>query len=168
AELAPDRMGSYFERVEAVLGVEPAKRELLGGNGRVIARGCRELGFTRHGPLRRNAPDCDGQGVCCFGCPTDAKRSTNVSYIPLALKAGAELFAGARVNRIIVEGGRAVGVVATTRERHTLTIRAKAVVVSCGAIMTPILLGAQGLGGQSGQLGRNLSIHPAGGALAEF
>ena len=71
-----------------------AKAELLGGNGRVIARGCDALGFTQHGPLQRNAPECDGQGVCCFGCPTDAKRSTNVSYIPLALRAGAELFTG--------------------------------------------------------------------------
>ena len=167
-ELAPDRVGSYFERVESVLGVAPAKKSLLGGNGRVIERGCNALGFTKHGPLRRNAPECDGQGVCCFGCPTDAKRSTNVSYIPLALKAGAELFTGARVSRIIVEGGRAVGVVATTRERHTLTIRAKAVVIACGAIMTPLLLEKQGLGGQSGQLGKNLSIHPAAGALAEF
>ncbi len=168
AELAPDRLGSYFERVEAVLGVEPARRELLGGTGRVIARGCRELGFTKHGPLRRNAPACDGQGVCCFGCPTDAKRSTNVSYIPLALRAGAELFTGAKVTRIIVDGGVARGVVARTANGHLLTVRARAVVVSCGAILTPLLLSAQGLGASSGQLGKNLSIHPAAGALAEF
>jgi choline dehydrogenase-like flavoprotein len=167
-ELAPDKVGGYFERVEAVLGVEPAKQELLGGNGRVIARGCRALGFTRHGPLRRNAPACDGQGVCCFGCPTDAKRSTNVSYIPLALRAGAELFTGAKVTRIIVDSGRARGVVARTESGHTLTVRARAVVVACGAILTPLLLEAQGLGTASGQLGKNLSIHPAAGALAEF
>jgi len=167
-ELAPDAMGRYFERVEAVLGVAPAKAELLGGNGRVIARGCEAMGFRRHGPLKRNAPDCDGQGVCCFGCPTDAKRSTNVSYIPLALKAGAELFTGAKVKRIIVDNGRAVGVVARTEDGHALTVRAKAVVVSCGSIMTPLLLEENRLGGASGQLGRNLSIHPACGALAEF
>jgi len=167
-DLAPDKLGGYFERVEAVLGVEPAKRSLLGGNGRVIQRGCEALGFTRHGPLRRNAPACDGQGVCCFGCPTDAKRSTNVSYIPLALKGGAELFPGTKVTRILVEGGKATGVVATTRDGHKLTVRARAVVVACGAIQTPLLLGAQGLAARSGQLGKNLSIHPCAGALAEF
>ncbi|MBA3460241.1 MAG: GMC family oxidoreductase [Deltaproteobacteria bacterium] len=167
-ELAPDKLGSYFERVESVLGVAPAARSLLGGNGRVIQRGCEALGFTQHGPLLRNAPACDGQGVCCFGCPTDAKRSTNVSYVPLALKAGAELFAGAKVTRVIIEGGRAVGVVARTHEGHTLTVRARAVVVACGAILTPLLLGAQNLAARSGQLGKNLSIHPATGALAEF
>ena len=167
-ELGPAHMGPYFDRVETVLQVEAARAELLGGNGRVIARGADALGFTRHKPLLRNAPACDGQGVCCFGCPTDAKRSTNVSYIPMALRAGAELFPGARVDRIIVEGGRACGVVAQTEGGKVLTVRARAVVVACGTLLTPLLLARHGLGTASGQLGRNLSIHPAGGALAEF
>jgi choline dehydrogenase-like flavoprotein len=168
AELAPDVMAPYFERVEAVLGVARAKAEFLGGNGRVIARGCDALGFSRHGPLARNAPDCDGQGVCCFGCPTDAKRSTNVSYVPLALRAGAELFTSAKVTRVLVESGRAHGVVARTEDGHTLTVRARAVVLACGSILTPLILARHGLGATSGQLGKNLSIHPASGALAEF
>jgi len=167
-DLAPDRMGGYFERVERVLQVEAARAELLGGTGRVIQRGCEAIGLTKHHPLKRNAPACDGQGVCCFGCPTDAKRSTNVSYIPLALRAGAELFTGAKVTRILVEGGRARGVVARVENGNSLTIRARAVVVACGAILTPLLLEQQGLGAASGQLGKNLSIHPAAGALAEF
>lgn len=168
SELGPEELAPYFERVESVLGVDHAKPEHLGGNGRVIARGCDALGFTRHGPLKRNAPACDGQGVCCFGCPTDAKRSTNVSYIPLALRAGAEVFSSARMTRVIVEGGRARGVVARTEDGHTLTVHARAVVIACGSIMTPLVLGAQGLGQRSGQLGKNLSIHPACGVLAEF
>ncbi len=167
-ELGPDALGPYFDRVEAVLQVERAHASLLGGNGRVIAKGCNALGFKKHGPLKRNAPACDGQGTCVFGCPTDAKRSTNVSYMPLALRAGAELFTGAKVTRVLVEGGRARGVVARTSSGHCLTVRARAVVIACGAISTPLLLGAQGLGGRSGQLGKNLSIHPAAGALAEF
>jgi choline dehydrogenase-like flavoprotein len=47
-------------------------------------------------------------------------------------------------------------------------VHARAVVVACGTIMTPLLLGAQRLGTASGQLGRNLTIHPAAGAIAEF
>jgi choline dehydrogenase-like flavoprotein len=167
-DLGPEKMGPYFDRVEHVLRVETARAELLGGNGRVIARGADALGFTHHHPLQRNAPECDGQGVCCFGCPTDAKRSTNVSYIPMALRAGAELFPGAKVHRIIVEEGRARGVVARTEDGQVLTVRGRAVVVACGSLLTPLVLERQGLGGSSGQLGRNLSIHPACGALAEF
>jgi choline dehydrogenase-like flavoprotein len=168
-ELSPDHLAPYYDKVEATLGVAPAKAQFLGGVGRVIARGCDALGFTRHHPLRRNAPDCDGKGTCCFGCPTDAKRSMNVSYVPMALKAGAELFHGCRVERIVVEDGRATGVVArAVGSGHRLTVHAKAVVVSCGTLVTPILLEKNGLCQGSGQLGRNLSIHPAAGAIAIF
>ena len=166
-EFTMDHLAPYYQRVERVLGVAPTRPELLGGCARVVARGCDALGY-KHAPLARNAPDCDGQGVCCFGCPTDAKRSTNVSYVPLALRAGAELFTGARAERVIVEGGRAVGVVARSASGRTLTVRARAVVVSCGSLITPTFLERNRLAGGSGQLGRNLSIHPAAGALAEF
>ena len=168
-ELSPDGMAPYYDKVESILGVAPAKVELTGATGRVIARGCDALGFTRHHPLRRNAPDCDGKGTCCFGCPTDAKRSTNVSYVPMALKAGAELFHGCKVERIVVENGRATGVVARARGSGAkLTVHAKAVVVSCGTLVTPILLAENRLCGGSGELGANLSIHPAAGMVAEF
>jgi hypothetical protein len=42
------------------------------------------------------------------------------------------------------------------------------VIVSCGTIQTPLLLRRNGLGTESGQLGRNLSIHPATGVRALF
>ncbi|MBK9031688.1 MAG: GMC family oxidoreductase [Myxococcales bacterium] len=166
-EFTSDHLAPYYERVERVLGVAPTAASVLGGCARVVARGCDALGY-RHAPLARNAPDCDGQGVCCFGCPTDAKRSTNVSYVPLALRAGAELFTSVRAERIIVEGGHAVGLVARTHAGRTLTVRARAVVVSCGALITPTFLERNHVGTSSGQLGRNLSIHPAAGALAVF
>jgi choline dehydrogenase-like flavoprotein len=169
SELTEAHLDPYFSRVEAVLGVEEARAEHLGGAARVIARGCDVLGYA-HRALRRNAPDCDGQGVCCFGCPTDAKRSTNVSYVPMALRAGAELFTGVKVTRILTEGGRATGVRARVAGEapRTLTVRARAVVVACGTLATPVLLARSGLCAGSGQLGRNLSIHPAAAGVALF
>lgn len=161
-----DAMAPHYARVEAVLEVAEAQPKYVGGVGRVIARGADALGW-RHAPLKRNAPDCDGQGICCFGCPSEAKRSTNVSYVPLALKAGARLFTGVRAERVLVEGGRAAGVVARAGS-HTLTVRARAVVVSCGALLTPLFLEQNALGLRSGQLGRNLTIHPAVAALALY
>jgi glycine/D-amino acid oxidase-like deaminating enzyme len=165
-----DEMARWYARVEEVMEVAPATPQTVGGVGRVIARGCDALGY-HHAPLRRNAPACDGQGVCCFGCPTDAKRSTNVSYVPLALRAGANLFTGLRADEILVENGRAVGVVARARigeAMRKLTVRARAVVVACGSLLTPLLLEKNGIGTSSGELGRNLSIHPAIGAMALY
>ena len=167
-DLTPDGMAPYFERVEGVLGVAPAPAAHLGGVADVIARGCQSLGY-KHKPLRRNAPECDGKGVCCFGCPTDAKRSTNVSYVPMALRAGAHLYAGVKAERILLESGRAAGVVARAHGGGgRLTIRARATVISCGTFYTPVLLANNGLGRGSGQLGRNLSLHPAPAVGALF
>jgi len=159
-------MDRLYSRVEGIIGVAPADAKHLGGAATVIARGADLLGYA-HRPLRRNAPDCDGKGLCCLGCPTDAKRSTNVSYIPMALKAGAELWAGAKVTRILTEGARAAGVVARVG-KHTLTVRARATVIACGALHTPVLLLDNGLGNASGELGKNLSVHPASAIVGYF
>jgi choline dehydrogenase-like flavoprotein len=167
-EFTPEEMGPHFERVEAVLQVTRAEPRVLGGIARVIARGCAALGYDRHGPLPRNAPDCDGSSLCCFGCPTDAKRSTNISFLPIALRAGANLYYNATVEQVLVEGGRASGVVARTSSGRRLTVHARAVALSCGTLMTPTLLLRQGLCNSSGQLGRNLSLHPALAPFAYF
>ena len=166
-DLAPARMARYFDKVEDVLQVGDTPVEHLGGCARVVIRGADKLGYS-HRPLRRNAPACDGQGVCCFGCPTDAKRSTNVSYVPMALRAGAELFTGQRVTRLVFDRGRAVGVVARSSAGRTLTVHASAVVVACGTLLTPALLMRNQVPDRSGQLGKNLSIHPAIACLGEM
>ena len=169
-ELGPGSLDRYFDRVEAAIEVEPARAKELGAIANVIARGCDALGYA-HGPLARNAPGCDAQATCCWGCPTDAKRSTNVSYVPQALALGAMLYCNARVSKVIVEGGRAVGVKARATgvngSSKAITVRARAVVMACGAIHTPALLLRQGLANGSGQLGKNLTIHPAGYAWAD-
>jgi hypothetical protein len=125
------------------------------------------MGLSHH-PLRRNAPGCDGQGVCCFGCPTGAKRSTDVSYVPAALQRGATLVTGARATYVTRRGGHATGVEGRLAGGAALRVRANAVVVAGGALSTPALLSASGLCGGSGWLGRNLSIHPATKVMAVF
>ncbi len=155
----------YYRRVEELLGVAPAQAAHLGGPARIIARGASRLGLS-HGPLPRNAPDCDGQGACWQGCPTGAKRSANVTYIPDALKHGAQLLYRASVERIITVGGRARGCEVRLAGGKNLHVRADAVVVAAGALHTPLLLERSGLCHSSGYLGRNLSIHPAVKALA--
>jgi len=169
--LTLDELGPHYARVEKILQVAPSSAAALGVPGRVIARGCEALGWSNH-PLPRNAPACDGQGLCCFGCPSGAKRSTDVSYIPLALQRGAQLFTGAVVEHVMLRGETAVGVSGhfTGRDglKHTFRVEAKAVVLACGALHTPTLLLRQGLANASDQLGQNLSIHPASAAVGIF
>jgi len=161
-------LGQHYDAVERFLEVAPSSKAALGKPAELIAKGCDALGYSHHA-LRRNAPGCDGQGLCCFGCPTDAKRSMNVSYVPAALDAGAQLLTGFKVERVLRERGAAVGVTGVaTGTLKPLTVRAQVVVLACGALMTPVLMEQSGLGATSGQLGRNLSIHPASAAIGLF
>ncbi len=165
--LTAEAIRPHFERVERILGVAPAHEAHLGGGARAIAPGLAKLRWKNEA-IHRNAPECDGQGRCMFGCPTGAKRSMDVSYVPMALEKGAQLFTETRVVRVRVENGRAVGVVARTAGGATLTVRAKRTVLACGALMTPVLLLENGLANASGMVGRNLSVHPAAPVLALF
>ncbi len=167
ADVTLGALAPYYERVEQVLGVGESSAAALGKPAQLIAKGADALGWSHHA-LVRNAPGCDGQGVCCFGCPTEAKSSTNVSYVPAALKAGAQLYTEAKVTRVLVDDGEARGVEVARRDGATFTVRARVVVLACGSLHTPALLLRQGLANSSGQLGRNLTIHPATSAVALF
>ena len=168
AELSYEKLEPYFERVESILQVEKTKDKVIGGIAKVIARGCDELGY-RHFPVNRNAPECEGQGVCNFGCPTDARLSTNVSYIPMALQSGALLLEETKAKKVIVKDGRAVGIEAeSVTNKNRVLIKSKIVVLSCGSVMTPVLLLSQNICNSSGQVGKNLTIHPCVNVCALF
>ncbi|HXA30045.1 MAG TPA: GMC family oxidoreductase [Candidatus Angelobacter sp.] len=171
--LAPDALGSYYDDVEDLIGVAPVPDEILGPNGEVFRRGANALGLKNEA-IRRNARGCHGHGQCAFVCPIDAKQAMHVSVLPSVLAGGARLFANCKVKRVVVENGRARGVVATVHDpetgarRGSLRVHARAVVLAAGAIFTPALLLRQKLANSSGQVGRNLVIHPAVGTTARF
>ena len=92
-----------------------------------------------------------------------------MSYVPAALERGAELVTAARVDTIDMVAGRARGVTATlgpARGARKLTVKADAVVVAGGALMTPLLLQRSGIAPPG--CGKNLSIHPASKVFALF
>jgi len=151
----------YFARVEHRLGVSTHLPEHIGPIGDVIARGCDELGWS-HYALPRNAPDCVGEGFCAFGCRTGAKRSTNVSYVPAALKNSAMLLTGMRADEVLVENGRAVGLRGFAKaDGRRIEVRARKVIIAGNAMNTALLLLKQGLCNSSGELGKNLTLHPS-------
>lgn len=158
-----------FERVEQALSVGEVTPELAGRNAAVARRGAERLGWS-HGYLHRNARGCVGSGVCAFGCPTSAKQHTGITYIPRAERAGARIVTGASVERVLVTDppARARGVSALMASGARVEVRAPVVIIAAGTIHTPLLLARSGLGGESGQLGRNLSLHPATAAFARM
>jgi choline dehydrogenase-like flavoprotein len=165
--LTPQALDPFFRRVERILNVAQVPPELAGNNALVAKRGADALGWSGDF-IYRNVRGCVGSGVCAFGCPTGAKQHTGETYVPLAWQAGATTYSGCRARRILIERGRAIGVEAVTAGGGTLRVRTDLVVVACGAIHTPLLLKRNRLGGESGQLGRNLAIHPATAVRALF
>ena len=166
-DVSEESLRPCFERVEKALSVSEVTPELAGANSEVARRGAERLGWS-HGYLRRNARGCVGSGVCVFGCPTSAKQHTGITYIPRAKDAGAQIVTGAHVQRVVVENGRARGVRARMASGARIDVRAPIVVVSAGTIGTPMLFARSGLGSQSGELGQNLSLHPATAIFARM
>lgn len=167
-QLTAARLQRHFERVERHISVAPNAEKIIGPIGDIVARGCDKLGWS-HFVLERNAPDCEGHGCCDWGCPSGARLSMDRTYIPKALERGAVLFTESKATRVVIENGKAVGIVAESVVRKKkIRIRAQAVVIAGGAIPTPLMLLRQGICNSSGQLGRNLSLHPGVPASAEF
>src|SRR5262249_49041789 len=71
-----------------------------------------------------------------------------------------------RVERLVVENGRCVGFEGrgvnprTNRPDRPVAVRARRVIVSCGAVQTPYLLHQHGVGRPSRMLGKNFYCHP--------
>jgi choline dehydrogenase-like flavoprotein len=169
-EITDVEMDLYYSAVEEYLFVQKGDKEVMGRNALLFLEGAQKMGLSGD-IIARNAKDCEGYGVCCFGCPSDAKQSANISYIPDAVKNGCEVYTGCTAEEILVKGGRAVGVRGKLLDQRgapgpSLEVEAGVVVLAAGALHTPRFLLAQGLCNSSGQVGRNLTIHPCPGTAA--
>jgi len=165
-DLTNERLDPLFEKVERNVAVHETGPHEINTNSRILEQGCERLGWS-HRPLKRNIRDCALTGYCLAGCATDRKQSMLVTYIPWAVHFGAEFYTDTEVDRVLTEGGRAVGVEATVREQGSgralgkLTVRAKVVIVAAGAIQSPLLLLRSGIPNENGLIGKNFACHPS-------
>ncbi len=157
--------------VEKEIKVTPVDMSVAGNNNYLFKKGIERLGW-RGGPILRNAPDCQGCGVCIFGCPIGAKLSTDLTYIPEASEMGAKIFPLMRAEEFIIEKDRIKGVKGkilsmNDEETGTFEVRAKVTVLAAGTLISPILLLKNRIK-TSKAIGKNLTVHPASGVLAIF
>jgi choline dehydrogenase-like flavoprotein len=167
---SPFESEDYTRALDAVcdrLGVgtdenQPSARD------EIMGRGLRALGWHVDA-MPRNVRGCDqGRvcGYCGFGCPLGAKQSTLVTWLEDAQRDGARILVETRARRILIDQGNAAGVEAVTASGEAVTVRARAVVVACGALQTPGLLGRSRLGNE--HVGRHLHLHPATAVTGVF
>jgi choline dehydrogenase-like flavoprotein len=161
-----------FEKAEDMIHVQSAPLETLGANNRLFMEGATKLGIQSK-PLNRNIINCKGAGLCVFGCPENAKQSMEKNFLPAASNLGATIITSARVEKICIKKNVASGVEGIfldeqRKQRTKFTIDAPVVVLSCGAIYSPHMLLKNGIANRSGQVGRNLHIHPASKVIGIF
>jgi choline dehydrogenase-like flavoprotein len=152
--------GPAFDRhLDAVwrrLGVNDACSDLNGPHER-MRDGAAALNWsfktvTRNADPSRYTPESAGH--IGFGDRTGSKRDVRQTYLHDAVVAGARVIVGCRAERVLVQGGVAAGV----RTTSGLAVRARRVVVACGALESPALLLRSGIGGPA--VGRHLHLHP--------
>jgi choline dehydrogenase-like flavoprotein len=179
-------MWEYYRQVETALAISgpltypwgpprpryPYRAHELNAPALVLAKGCEAMGIawtptpiaTVSAP-RGESPACVYRGFCTTGCSTNAKQSVLVTWLPRALRAGAEIRDLAMVGRVETgEDGRATGV-HYHREGKWRFQRARNVVVAGYAIETPRLLlnsanarYPDGLANSSGLVGKYLTV----------
>ena len=111
---------------------------------------------------------CINLGHCTPACAQGAKASTDITYWPLALRAGVELRTHCRVREITTnEHGMASGVIYYDQDGVEQFQSAEVVVIACNGIGTPRLLlnsasarFPDGLANSSGLVGKNFMFHP--------
>ena len=182
AELVP-----YLAEAEAAIGVsgptpypwDEGRRYAyppvaLNAPARTMQAGCAALGIrtgaapaavltravtTRQGIERQACINC---GHCHQGCRVGAKASMDLTYLPAAVAAGAEIRPECFAHGLERDGaGRITGVLYRGADGVDRVQRCAAVVLSAGAVETPRLLLHCGVGNGSGQVGRNFMAHVA-------
>ena len=110
-------------------------------------------------PLRHA---CVNRGYCHQGCRNGAKASMDVTYLPVAVAAGAEIRPESFVHGFERdEAGRVTAVIYRDKDGVDVRQRCGAVFLCAGAVETPRLLLHAGLANGSGQVGRNFMAHVA-------
>jgi len=131
--------------LRAELPMAPLPDSLVGPMAARIMDAARELALPWAKLDKLIRPESCRRGCwrCVTGCPYGAKWTAR-DFVDEALRHGAILRERARVTRVLVEDGRAIGVEAVV-DGETQILRAGRVVLAAGGIGSPRLLRASGL-----------------------
>lgn len=157
-----ETLAPHHEHVERELSVAPWPTDELPAPSEVLRRGAEALGWSGFDvPRWARYRSQDGH-------ISAEKQTMSRTYLPAAMTAGAQVWTGARVRRLLIASGRVTGVDVVRRAgrlQHHERVVADQVFVCAGATQTPALLQRSGV---RRNIGANLSVHPTVKVVAEF
>jgi choline dehydrogenase-like flavoprotein len=170
--MTPADLDPHWDAIEAELGIHICEERLFNENNRLVRQGCDALGWEGAAvPTARI--DCIGCGWTQHGCAYNRKTSQLITTIPRVSRSGGRVYSDARVDRILLERGRAAGVEAALLDRQTgavrgtLRVEAPLVVLAGGAIGTAELL-LRNFPAEHPIVGRRFYINPHYFVFADF
>ncbi|KAI1392651.1 long-chain fatty alcohol dehydrogenase [Hypoxylon trugodes] len=174
-----------LDRVCDALGVTDANIKHNHSN-RVLLEGAEKLGWGARSVPQNTEAGHECGCHCGLGCRAANKKSPAVSWLPTAARTGrARFIEGLDISRVTfdddnVRVGKATGVIGkwTSRDqdgkmntekpktKRDIHIKAKKVVISSGALNSPLILLRSGL--KNPNIGRHLHLHPLNSLTAVF
>jgi choline dehydrogenase len=135
--------GDFHGREGHITCVRPPREEWLPAQSGFY-EACRSIGYLDCPD--HNLPDSTGVGALGFNALDGTRISTAIGYLTGARhRLNLTIKAGCLVHRIIIENGRAVGVIAESGG-ELFEVRAGEVILSAGAVVSPQLLMLSGVG----------------------
>ena len=158
-----DDLDGHYAAIEAEIGVTSEESARNGPNTK-LATGLDALGLP-HAVIPRGVRGCTDCGPCAVGCRSGAKQSSLRTTLVSACENRAEILDRSEVRRVLLEGGRAAGVVASVPGGE-ITVRAPMVALAGGSILSPAVLLRSGIATETA--GRGLHIHPVAAVLGVY
>lgn len=105
-------------------------------------------------------PACTNRGYCQAGCSVGAKGSMDATFIPFAIKNGAEIRSECFVTGFEFDQHKQISAVVYVQNNETKKQLCKNVFLCAGGIESARILLINDLANSSGQVGRNFMAHP--------
>jgi choline dehydrogenase-like flavoprotein len=173
--LTPAAMDRAQSEIEAELDVAAMQGKQLGRHNHLLLAALQQSGREAHA-TRRNAAKCRGSGSCLQGCPTGAKRTGNLTWVPEVLTRGGWVLSCAPVSQVLFEGRQASGVLGRFSHprrdyrgprgaRFRVSAR-RGVLIAASATGSAPLLARSGV--RLAALGTGFRAHPGSGIIGVY
>lgn len=158
-------LNPYYEKVEKIMHVRKYDYPFWNKNNQLFYQGMKATQWEA-----KAAPvyivSCHRSGFCNLGCKYNSKQGTFLTYLPMAIKYGARIYAKTEATNLLLNDKGEADIVEALVYADTpgypptsLKVKAKTVLLCGGAIYSSVFLLKNKLGNSNNQVGKHLATH---------